>query len=282
LTDLGEGGIPMKKLLPFVVVMALLALLLVVTVTVSAEGKGNGKDKDKGGGGGKEVICHQPGTPVQKTMEVPAAAVSAHLQHGDTMGPCVEESIPAPSPSPTDTITATVKVTICHKPGTPAEKTLALPEVAVPGHLGHGDYLGSCLEEPMPSPTPPPTDTITATVKVTICHKPGTPAEQTLALPEAAIPGHLRHGDYLGPCLEEPVPSPTPPPSGTITATVTVTICHKPGTPAEMTLELPETAVFGHLRHGDYLGVCGEAPPEFAVWLMPNFWWQLLRRLLPV
>ena len=36
------------------------------------------------------------------------------------------------------------KVTICHKPGTPAEKTLEVPPQAVPGHLGHGDTLGPC------------------------------------------------------------------------------------------------------------------------------------------
>lgn len=41
------------------------------------------------------------------------------------------------------------KVTICHKPGTPAEKTMRVPAQAVPGHLGHGDYLGEC-EEPEP------------------------------------------------------------------------------------------------------------------------------------
>jgi hypothetical protein len=33
---------------------------------------------------------------------------------------------------------------VCHKPGTPAEKTLHLPQAAVPGHLGHGDYPGAC------------------------------------------------------------------------------------------------------------------------------------------
>ncbi|MDA1371098.1 MAG: hypothetical protein O2971_10100 [Proteobacteria bacterium] len=31
---------------------------------------------------------------------------------------------------------------------------------------------------------------------VTICHKPDTPAEQVLQVPEAAVDGHLRHGDY--------------------------------------------------------------------------------------
>jgi hypothetical protein len=36
------------------------------------------------------------------------------------------------------------KVTICHKPGTKAQKTLQVPPDAVPGHLGHGDTLGPC------------------------------------------------------------------------------------------------------------------------------------------
>ena len=37
-----------------------------------------------------------------------------------------------------------VKITICHKPGTPAEKTKQVPEPAVPGHMGHGDTEGAC------------------------------------------------------------------------------------------------------------------------------------------
>ncbi len=51
-------------------------------------------------------------------------------------------------------------VTICHKSGTPAEKTMDVPDSAVPGHLGHGDTLGSCSPPPPPTPTPvPPTPT---------------------------------------------------------------------------------------------------------------------------
>jgi len=41
-------------------------------------------------------------------------------------------------PGPSET------VTICHQPGTPAEKTLVLPEEALSGHLGHGDTRGAC------------------------------------------------------------------------------------------------------------------------------------------
>jgi hypothetical protein len=35
-------------------------------------------------------------------------------------------------------------VTICHKPCTPAQKTLVIPIQALAGHLGHGDVIGAC------------------------------------------------------------------------------------------------------------------------------------------
>jgi hypothetical protein len=37
---------------------------------------------------------------------------------------------------------------------------------------------------------------------VTICHKPGTKAQQTKIIPQSALKGHLDHGDTLGPCGE--------------------------------------------------------------------------------
>ena len=59
---------------------------------------------------------------------------------------------PTVTPTPTKKPTATPKpkdkkVTICHKPGTPAEKTMSVPEPAVKGHLGHGDYKGPCKKK---------------------------------------------------------------------------------------------------------------------------------------
>jgi hypothetical protein len=36
------------------------------------------------------------------------------------------------------------EVAICHKPGTPAQKTLFIVEQALEGHLRHGDALGEC------------------------------------------------------------------------------------------------------------------------------------------
>lgn len=48
-------------------------------------------------------------------------------------------SVVEPQPDQTEE-----KVTLCHKPNTPAQKTLTLPRAAVAGHLGHGDTLGAC------------------------------------------------------------------------------------------------------------------------------------------
>ena len=44
------------------------------------------------------------------------------------------------------------KVTICHKPGTPAQKTKRVPQQALDGHLGHGDYEGPWKECPKECP----------------------------------------------------------------------------------------------------------------------------------
>jgi hypothetical protein len=35
---------------------------------------------------------------------------------------------------------------------------------------------------------------------VTICHKPGRPAQHTIVVDDDAVPAHLAHGDYIGPC----------------------------------------------------------------------------------
>jgi hypothetical protein len=35
-----------------------------------------------------------------------------------------------------------------------------------------------------------------------------------------------------------------------------IVLCHKPGTNAEKTKTVPETALIGHLRHGDTFGAC--------------------------
>ena len=53
---------------------------------------------------------------------------------------------------------------------------------------------------PPPDPDPDPDPDDGGQQMVTICHKPGTPAEKTLTLPASALGGHLGHGDTMGPC----------------------------------------------------------------------------------
>jgi hypothetical protein len=56
----------------------------------------------------KVTICHKPGTPAEKTMEVPSQAVGGHLGHGDTMGPCGAQTTTTSS-----TTTTTMRPTGC-------------------------------------------------------------------------------------------------------------------------------------------------------------------------
>jgi hypothetical protein len=57
---------------------------------------------------------------------------------------------------------------------------------------------------PLPPPVPPPPEPRPPSPpgdgEITICHKRGTPAEQTKRIPRSAWPGHLAHGDHRGPC----------------------------------------------------------------------------------
>ena len=36
----------------------------------------------------KTVVCHKPGTPAQKNLVLPASAIPAHINHGDSEGGC--------------------------------------------------------------------------------------------------------------------------------------------------------------------------------------------------
>ncbi len=85
--------------------------------------------------------------------------------------------------------------------------TVQVPTTAAPGSFLNttSDLFSQGLVV-----SPPATATLTVnepTGNVTICHRPGTPAEKTLVLPPSAIPGHLGHGDTLGPCPENPEPT---------------------------------------------------------------------------
>lgn len=59
----------------------------------------------------KVEICHKPGTPAEKSLEVPSTAVQGHLDHGDTTGPC-EPPPPPPQPCNAATISGGEGVTV--------------------------------------------------------------------------------------------------------------------------------------------------------------------------
>jgi hypothetical protein len=116
----------------------------------------------------------------------------------------------------------------------PASAGKDKPTKEKPTKVVHKEPPGQGKKEtPQATHTPRPDDDPDA--RVVICHKPGTPAEKTLTVPQSAVPGHLGHGDTLGPCPEA-TPTPTATATVPITPTAipsdTMTICHKPGTPA--------------------------------------------------
>jgi hypothetical protein len=68
-----------------------------------------------------------------------------------------------------------------------------------------------------------------AQAKVTLCHKPGTPDEQTISVGAPAVDAHLGHGDTRGPC---PGPTTTTTSTTTTTAAPTTTTTSTTTTPA--------------------------------------------------
>ncbi len=139
------------------------------------------------------TICHMPGTPAQVTTEVTANAVSGHLSHGDVLSSCNDLPPGGVSAQPGGT---DARVTICHKSGSPAEKTMDVTIADLDSHLGHGDLLGDCQD--LPHATGPVPSGVAK--NVLICHKPRTPAQRALRVSPDALEAHFGHGDALGSC----------------------------------------------------------------------------------
>lgn len=120
-------------------------------------------------GASPDVPQHPPvptidGTTVWNCTWLPISINTTHQGHpqvpANEKAPCLQTHTPEPTPTdevdiegtPDPTATATVEpdddddddITLCHKPDTPAEKTMTVPKPAVDGHLGHGDYIGVC------------------------------------------------------------------------------------------------------------------------------------------
>lgn len=145
------------------------------------------------GTNGTVTLCHYPPGHVGNahTIVVGAAAVAAHLAHGDTPGPCATAT---PTLTPTATITPTATTTVTATATFTATSTITptLTQTATP----------TMTPAPTLTPLPPATPTGSAPSQVTICHIPGgNPANaHTITVSQAAVATHLAHGDTLGAC----------------------------------------------------------------------------------
>jgi hypothetical protein len=134
-------------------------------------------------------------------------------------------------------------VTICHKPGTPAEKTLTVDDDAVSAHLGHGDHVGPCGGPPVTETTVEmPTTTLVGLTPTVVPNAVTEPAETMTT--------------------EVTVTTPVPPETTTVPPSVTL-VTVPPGTTTTVTVPgqtVTEPAVTTTLP--GVPGVTIERPPE--------------------
>jgi len=89
-------------------------------------------------------------------------------------------------------------VTVCHKPGTPAQKSLTFDDDGYKAHIAHGDTLGPCQELP----------------PVDLCPEEGIQTElpcEEIPPPPVDVCDNIEGVQTEGPCEETPVPPVTPP-----------------------------------------------------------------------
>jgi hypothetical protein len=134
-------------------------------------------------------------------------------------------------------------VTICHKPGTPAEQTITVDDDAVPAHIAHGDYLGPCQATP---PTEPTVTTVTSETTTTV------PITDTVPPTTVTVPPETTTTVITDTVTVPPVTSTVPVPPTTVTVpgggTTTVTVPGQTVTQPPVTTTLP--------------GLTIERPPE--------------------
>lgn len=161
------------------------------------------------------------------------------------------------------------KVAVCHKPGTPAEKTLYVPESAVPGHIGHGDTPGECVPgEETPDPSASPSASASATPEPTV----STPPDPCETDPESCSPSASPSASASATPDPEPTPDPeTPDPDNPGTPDPDKPDPDKPGPnpetpdvePVPPTVEAPDVGVVVVVEvEGDTVVVHPEGSPE--------------------
>src|SRR5215216_909215 len=103
----------------------------------------------------KVAICHKPGTPEEKTMEVPKSAVASHLGHGDRLGPCGTTTTTSTSTTSTTSTTTPTTSTSTSTTSTSTTTPMCLPLGHSPCDAdseccssicdqGFGSFFGTC------------------------------------------------------------------------------------------------------------------------------------------
>jgi len=161
------------------------------------------------------TLCHvPPGNPdAAHTISVGAPAVPVHLAHGDTEGPCADDTVDEEEEE-LDEDQGQATVVVCHvPPGNPENPvTIEIAEPALPAHLAHGDTEGPCADDTGAGDeegTEDSEDEGEGQTLVLVCHvPPGNPENPvTIEIAEPALPAHLAHGDTEGPCAGDTGPA---------------------------------------------------------------------------
>ncbi|MBL4817708.1 MAG: DUF4215 domain-containing protein [Deltaproteobacteria bacterium] len=277
--------------------LVLWALILPLPVALATgsldDDDDDGRNRDK-----KVKICHfNPNDPRQyQTIEVPRSTLKRHIEHGDFLGSCIDDTgnipicfVPADNPNGAYDMTVgeksleafllygsytgrcsdggTNKVKICHiPPGNPRNAhTIVIDRSALNVHLNrHGDYLGPC--KPRGDDNECDDDDDGDQCKYYwICYRPyGKNGGTSMRVQANKLLKRLRQGSYLGHCRNQPT-TPAPETATTAAPTTTrpggdpdITICHIPPGAPENAHEITISifAARAHVLHGDYPGRC--------------------------
>lgn len=123
--------------------------------------------------GNKVLICHN----TDISLCVANSSVSAHLDHGDSLGLC-ENNTETPAENQEQNTT------------NPNEESETEPPV--PGQNTTAPHANETADEPPVNHGCPPS-------KILICHN----GKNELCVASNAVPAHLKHGDYEGMCVNE-------------------------------------------------------------------------------
>lgn len=174
----------MKLKLPIAAALAVGLTLAGIASAANAEEVGSSPDSTP-----TTAATTSPSTSTEPSSESPQTPTSE-----EQAAPTSLESPADPSQPTEETASPSSTETPSTPGGEPSNTASSTPaaSVAAPDHV---DSASDPAQEVGNGHTP-----------VTICHQPGTPAQQTLTVDDNALKGHLKHGDTLGECASLPQP----------------------------------------------------------------------------